>query len=122
MTHPIQSVTVDIHGTMRFKENNIVSYLLDHGGLDMNHLATLPFSREDREQFAQLIGYSLSGFADLSYTSDITLGVAYHMATHGQTEDQARIAVLTEKLNTVRESLRTLVPLLFNIHPDDLVE
>jgi hypothetical protein len=33
-------------------------------------LACLPFSDEDREQFAQLIGYSLGGFGDLSYASD----------------------------------------------------
>jgi len=30
------------------------------------------FSQEDREQFAQLIGYSLSGFGELSYVSDET--------------------------------------------------
>ena len=29
----------------------------------------MPFSDEDREQFAQLIGYSVSGFGELSYAS-----------------------------------------------------
>ena len=30
----------------------------------------MPFTREDRQQFAQLIGYSESGYHDLSYVSD----------------------------------------------------
>jgi hypothetical protein len=70
--HPIQPIVRDSHGTVRFKENAIVRYLLDNGGIDMNKLATLPFCQNDREQFAQLIGYSLSGFGDLSYVSDRT--------------------------------------------------
>ncbi len=70
--HPIQPLLRDEHGTVRFKENAIVRYLLDNGGIDLNKLATLPFSQNDREQFAQLIGYSLSGFGDLSYVSDRT--------------------------------------------------
>ncbi len=38
----------------------------------MNQLARMEFSDEDREQFAQLTGYSLSGFGDLDYVSDET--------------------------------------------------
>ncbi len=70
--HPIQPLLHDERGVLRFKENAIVRYLLDAGGIDMNKLAILPFKREDREQFAQLIGYSVSGFSDLSYVSDKT--------------------------------------------------
>lgn len=70
--HPIQPLEKDKHGTTRFKANAIVRLLLDDGKYDMNRLAMLPFSDEDREQFAQLIGYSLSGFGDLSYVSDET--------------------------------------------------
>jgi hypothetical protein len=47
-----------------------VSLLLDDGKYDMNRLALLPFSDADREQFAQLIGYSVGGFNELSYVSD----------------------------------------------------
>jgi hypothetical protein len=36
----------------------------------MNRLAMMDFSDEDRAHFAQLIGYSLYGWADLSYVSD----------------------------------------------------
>jgi hypothetical protein len=70
--HPVQPLEKDKHGTIRFKSNPIVRLLLDDGKYDMNRLAMLPFSDEDREQFAQLIGYSLSGFSDLSYVSDET--------------------------------------------------
>ena len=70
--HPVQPLYWDEHGIRRFKENAIVRFLLDAGPFDMNQLAMMPWSDEDREQFAQLIGYSLSGFGELSYVSDET--------------------------------------------------
>lgn len=70
MNHPTQPLEKDEHGVLRFKSNKIVRYLLDNGGIDMNHLAVKNFSEDDRQQFAQLIGYSLSGYGDLSYVSD----------------------------------------------------
>jgi len=72
MTSPMQPLIVDSHGTVRFQRNKIVEYLLDNGGIDLNQIARLPFTQEDREQFAQLIGYSLKGFHELSYVSDKT--------------------------------------------------
>lgn len=61
--------------TVRFKANRIVAYLLDSGRsgrkVNLNDLAMMPFSQDDRTQFAQLIGYSLIGFHELSYVSDI---------------------------------------------------
>ena len=71
--HPIQPIICDQHGVVRFKSNGIVRYLLDHGGFDMNAIARLPFDLRDREQFAQLIGYSVSGFGDLSYVRPDTV-------------------------------------------------
>lgn len=70
MSQPMQPIEWDGHGVIRFKRNEIVTYLLDNGGIDMNYLAMQDFSDEDRMQFAQLIGYSVSGFGDLSYASD----------------------------------------------------
>jgi hypothetical protein len=73
--HPMQPVVM-VDGIARFKENAIVHYMLEAGrgaGLfDLNSLAShVPaFSREDHEQLAQLIGYSVSGACDLSYMSD----------------------------------------------------
>lgn len=66
--NPMQDIVFDEHDTARFKRNKIVEYLLDKGGIDLNHLAALDlFDTDDWNQFAQLIGYSVSGFGTLSY-------------------------------------------------------
>ena len=70
--HPIQPLYKDSRGIVRFRANKIVRFLLDAGPFDLNKLAILSFEDEDREQFAQLIGYSLSGFSELDYVSDET--------------------------------------------------
>ena len=71
---PMQPIIMDKHGVARFKANNIVRWLLDTGPMGLSKIALNPgFTREDREQFAQLIGYSVSGFGDLSYTSEETV-------------------------------------------------
>lgn len=64
--HPMQPL-VWVDGVIRFKENKIVRTLLEGGPFDMNKLAVMGFSADDRTQFAQLIGYSVSGIGDLSY-------------------------------------------------------
>lgn len=38
------------------KENKIVKYLLGHGGLDIAHLKTITFPKEDWEAFKRLVG------------------------------------------------------------------
>jgi hypothetical protein len=68
--HPMQPVYIDKQGTARFKANKIVRFLLDAGPFDLNQLALMKFSKEDREQFAQLIGYSVGGASELGYVSD----------------------------------------------------
>lgn len=67
---PMQPVIMDRKGTVRFKQNAIVAHLLDNGPFDMNALTAIEFTDEDREQFAQLIGYSVGGYGELSYVSD----------------------------------------------------
>lgn len=67
--HPIQPIVRDRYCVKRFKENKIVVFLLDSGPFDMDALAAMNFSKEDRQQFAQLIGYSVSGYGDLSYVT-----------------------------------------------------
>lgn len=70
--HPMQPVALDAHGVIRFQRNHIVEYLLDKGGIDLNHLAARgnAFTQEDWEQFYQLIGYSIGGYHELSRVSD----------------------------------------------------
>lgn len=70
---PFQPLMWDKHDVIRFRANPIVRYLLDAGPFDMNDLGLMPFDNDAREQFAQLIGYSVSGFGELSYVDGITL-------------------------------------------------
>ena len=64
----LQPIVMDA-GIPRFQGNAIVRFLLDHGGFDLNDLARMNFSDVDRAQFAQLIGYSVNGWGELSYVS-----------------------------------------------------
>ena len=68
--HPMQEI-VWVDKVIRFRKNAIVSALLDHASegrkLDLNDIARMGFSVADQMQLAQLIGYSVSGFGDLSY-------------------------------------------------------
>jgi len=75
--HPIQPFIIDSQGVLRFKKNKIVDFLLDNGGIDLNRLWRLwgsgLFPIEDMEQFYQLIGYSISGFNEMSNFTDETV-------------------------------------------------
>jgi hypothetical protein len=78
LPHPMQPIGWHADGVVRFKRNAIVDHLLDEctarGGTDLNQIARMvasgEFSNEDQVQLAQLIGYSVSGFGDLSYVPD----------------------------------------------------
>ena len=66
---------------MRFKENGIVRRLVDRGGSwDWNQIAIMAQREnvpvEDVEQFWQLLGYSVSGYGDLSFIRPETVNAA----------------------------------------------
>jgi len=103
----------------RFIPNKIVMMLLDRAPVDLNGIACMDFTQGEREQFAQLIGYSISGFGELSYVSEETYTTAVKM-TGGQSEIVARIEYLQETIDGVRTGLKSIIPTLFRIHPDDL--
>ena len=114
MNHPIQPL--EITKWPRFKKNTIVDFLAKDR---LNELSAMDFPQEDWEQLAQLIGYSLSGFSELSYVRDETYYTACKMLD-GISEDQARIATLERVLEQVRDGLKVAVPAVFRLHPDDL--
>jgi hypothetical protein len=118
---PIQPLFRDAQGRVRFKQNAIVVHLLDNGGIDMNKLAVMDFTSEDRQQFAQLIGYSLDGYSELSYVTDDAYGAAVEMLK-GKNEDKARIKHLEKELAAVRKALRDPMARLFGVHPADLIK
>ncbi|EKF9218907.1 TPA: hypothetical protein ACMDRZ_002984 [Vibrio cholerae] len=118
--HPIQPLSEDKNGTIRFKSNKIVEFLLERGGFDMNDLACMEFSQEDREQFAQLIGYSLSGYGELSYVSDESYDAAENMVNGERNELEARNEALRKQMEQIKEGLRSAASAAFGVHPDDL--
>jgi hypothetical protein len=124
MKNPIQPLSKDAQGTLRFKKNAIVDYLLEWSkqrGLGLNELAAMDFTQDDREQFWQLIGYSLSGYGELSFVSDATYSVAVGMTEDEDLQEKdARIAVLEHELAILRDSLRAPIARLYGIHQDDL--
>ena len=75
MKNPMQPLVKDDNGIVRFKSNAIVEHLLLCASLrrkcDLNDIAMMEFSQDDRIQFAQLIGYSLCGFHELSEVPDV---------------------------------------------------
>jgi len=85
MTQPLYC---DDDGDTRFKANEIVRFLLDKGGLDLNDLSARDFSQADWEQFYQLIGYSLRGYHELSKVSDASALRASALALEAELEDQ----------------------------------
>jgi len=65
----MQPVVVAADGTIRFKQNKIVSDMLEicqKNGLDLNEIAMRDYEKDDRSQLMQLIGYSVSGYGSLS--------------------------------------------------------
>ena len=66
---PMQPVVVAADGAIRFKQNQIVSDMLElcqKNGLDLNEIAMRDYDKDDRSQLMQLIGYSVSGYGSLS--------------------------------------------------------
>lgn len=102
----MQPVVVDEVGIHRYKANAIVRYMLDAGqraGLfDLNTIAMhIPsFPREDHEQLAQLIGYSVSGACDLSYMSDAVCNAAL--------AESRRIGLAKERVARTRRGAKAI--------------
>lgn len=75
--YPLQPVVWDGKGVVRFQANPIVRYLIDWArerGLGLHELALLSGSegwdKADWEHFAQLHGYSVSGWGGLDYVRE----------------------------------------------------
>jgi hypothetical protein len=117
-----QPLHVDEHGTVRFKKNAIVVHLLKTY-TDLDELARLNFTDEDRRQFAQLIGYSLDGYGGLPYVGKDDYDRARALRESGNDEGKAailRVIQLERQLADIKQRLAPLVSDLFDIHEDDL--
>lgn len=72
--HVQQQIVKDEQGRKRFRKNVLIDQIVEQAGspshtgqTGLNYVATLPASREDRAQLAQLMGYSVDGYLSLSY-------------------------------------------------------
>lgn len=64
----MQPVVIASDGCARFKENKIVSDLLDLAskhGVSLNQICMMGYETDDYAQLMELIGYSVSGYGDL---------------------------------------------------------
>lgn len=129
MKNPIQPVGIADDKCLRFKANKIVRHLLDTHkrrdgmGEDLNDLsfqvAQGVFSTDDYQQLMQLIGYSVSGYGDLS-TSDPHVCASVDAIEAGTDPRDARILALETTLAMLRGALREPMATLFDVHPSDL--
>lgn len=71
--HPMQPLEVDNEGVIRFKRNAIIDRLFNERIISLNTIAMWDVPTEDREQFWQLLGYSVSGYGDLSFVRKKTI-------------------------------------------------
>lgn len=103
----------------RFIQNRIVHTLLELSPIDMNEIAVMNFTQQERIQFAQLIGYSLDGFGELSYVDDEAYDTA-RAVEQGENELEARNTALREQIDEIKRGLKIAAVAAFEIHPDDL--
>lgn len=75
-----QPIVVTEDGTVRFRENKIVRFLLDNAPFDINDLSKHDFGTRDWEIFMQLIGYSVCGYGELSCVSSASVERADEIA------------------------------------------
>ena len=68
--HPDQPLYIDDKDVARFKPNQIIRALVYEEVIDLNKIALRDFPDEDQQQLAQLMGYSVGGYSELSYVSD----------------------------------------------------
>lgn len=119
LKNPIQPLYQDENGTLRFKSNAIVEYLLDNGKIDLNQIAAMDFTQNDREQFSQLHGYSLGGFGELSSTSNETYYAAVKMHENPEMNElQARYDSLLEQFESLKNALQEPMRLLAEVAND----
>lgn len=80
MTQPMQPIEFDKDGVIRFKRNAIIDWLFNTYRIDLNEIAIhcqeAKVPVEDQEQFWQLLGYSVSGYGDLSFVRSETVRLA----------------------------------------------
>jgi hypothetical protein len=69
----MQPIGIASDGFVRFRANAVIRWLQDNGHINLNRIHVEAFPAEDVEQFYQLLGYSVSGYGDLSFVRKKTV-------------------------------------------------
>ena len=105
--NPIQPLVIDEQKVLRFKQNKIVRDLLDFAssrGMSLNEIAfNRTYSDDDHQQFAQLIGYSVSGYGELPYVDNVSFAAVAYMEHNPMTSDVVRIMAMEDKIDEVKK-------------------
>lgn len=72
----MQPIYLDDSGSPRFKCNAIIRKLTHDKVINLNKIDFESFPVEDVEQFFQLLGYSTSGYGDISFVRPATIDEA----------------------------------------------
>lgn len=67
LKHPRQPIGVDERGTVRFKPNAVLRWLVDNKHVNLNAIDPDDFPPGDVKQFWQLLGYSVSAWGSLDF-------------------------------------------------------
>jgi hypothetical protein len=127
--NPMQPVLKDSSNVIRFKQNEIVRQLLELSkshGFGLNEIGHGNFTLDDQMQFAQLIGYSVSGYGDLSYVDAVSCELADQLVKklmNGQSinsEQEIRLKILEEENQKLKAAIRFAAVEAFRICPEDL--
>lgn len=120
--HPFQPLGRDAEGLLRFKKNTMVEFMFSKGciSLSMDEFGKLLFPLEDREQFVQLLGCSLTNFSNLPYVRAETYSAVVQKTAISCSDAEAKVSVLQHTLDCIRDGLRIAVPHAFKIDSEDL--
>ena len=97
--HPLQPQIVDAHGIRRFRENYLVTKIVDGYPGGLNAIFRLTRTVEDHDQLCQLLGYSVVG-APLSKS-----GLARVDAVNAVTDSNSAVDSFRSGFLAGRESL-----------------
>jgi len=93
----MQRVHIAPDKCLRFRKNRIVDKLLEvasANGYSLNEIAidaaAGKYTKDEQRQLAQLIGYSVSGYGDLSYVTDRAWAAAYQAVQESSVPERVK--------------------------------
>jgi hypothetical protein len=110
---PMQPIVLDEDGVPRFQENKVITFLFETGKLDLNMLSVMVANgvipTEDYSQITQMLGYSVSGWGDLSNSpsEDVTKAdFEADLILKGQKKEYVEAAQSMTRMTELQEALQ----------------